>query len=430
MFPSVFAKPISLTVFGRSLLLISLEVAANAICWAFAARSHAILGLAILAWVHVIIEVRTALDADHISAIDNATRTLINHGRLAITCGLFFSLGHSTINVAIVISTSIYNKLNGVGNVGSIVGTAISGSFLFIVGLANSIILCKILRQRRQARRKRHSEHGGADPEVAPNQNMLMMRLLGPLVNFVNRPWKMYPVGVLFGLGFDTASSVALLAISALANDSGTNTRIPPSDVIILPLLFTTGMTLVDSVDSVLMLYSYTGFAGHSWRIFEPSSSPSRTTDARSVNTHGEVSPATANEVAPADQPCNGIENESRTVDNAAHDSDSDAARREHSDRMVMVKRSTMSELSITLTTMSILLAFSISLIEIMGLIGGNCGRCQAAASAPDGGGLAGMWWRGWAQANDNSGYIGAAIVGTFIVIVGGWYMRRFCMRF
>lgn len=181
----------------------------------------------------------------------------------------------------------------------------------------------------------------------------------------------------------------------------------------------------MDSVDSVLMLYSYTGFVGHSWRIFEPSSSPSRTTDARSVNTHGEVSltkertvevsPATANEVAPADQPCNGIENESRTVDNVAHDSDSDAARREHSDRMVMVKRSTMSELSITLTTMSILLAFrsvnevairpmtglilrSISLIEIMGLIGGNCGRCQAAASAPDGGGLAGMWWRGWAQ--------------------------------
>jgi high-affinity nickel-transport protein len=115
--------PRSLTVFGRSLLLITLEVAANAICWAIAARSHAILGLAILAWT---IGLRHALDADHISAIDNATRTLINHGRLAITCGLFFSLGHSTIvivvNVAIVISTSIYNKLDGVGNVGSIVG--------------------------------------------------------------------------------------------------------------------------------------------------------------------------------------------------------------------------------------------------------------------------------------------------------------------
>jgi len=137
-------------------------------------------------------------------------------------------------------------------------------------------------------------------------------------------------------------------------------------------------MTLVDSVDSILMLYSYTGFAGHSWRIFEPSSSPSRTTDARSVNTHGEMSltkertveapPATENEVAPANQLCNAIETESRTMDNAA-----DAARQEHSDRMVMVKRSTMSELSITLTTMSILLAFrsvnEVAVRPITGLI-------------------------------------------------------------
>jgi len=332
------------------------------------------------------------------------------------------------VNVAIVISTSIYNKLDGVGNVGSIVGTAISGSFLFIVGLANSVILYKILRQRRQARRQRDSEHGGSDTEPDPNQNMLMMRLLGPLVNFVNRPWKMYPVGVLFGLGFDTASSIALLAISALAKDDGSDT-IPPSDVIILPLLFTTGMTLVDSVDSILMLYSYTGFANHSWRIFEPRSSSSRTGDARSVNKHGavcsidertaEACSATADEVVPVNQSRDANETENKTVDNAGHDSDRDTARREHDDHMLLVKRNTMSELSITLTTMSILLAFGISLIEIMGLIGANCGKCQVAASAPDGGGLAGTWWRGWAQANDNSGYIGAAIVGTFIVISG-----------
>lgn len=95
-----------------------------------------------------------------------------------------------------------------------------------------------------------------------------MMRLLGPLVNFVNRPWKMYPVGVLFGLGFDTASSIALLALSALAWRSDQGSRVQPSTIIVLPLLFTTGMTLVDSLDSILMLYSYSGFPERSWKIF------------------------------------------------------------------------------------------------------------------------------------------------------------------
>lgn len=129
-------------------------------------------------------------------------------------------------------------------------------------------------------------------------------------------------------------------------------------------LLFTTGMTLVDSVDSILMLYSYTGFADHSWRIFEPSRSPSRTGNARSVNKHGaassteertaEVCPVT-NEVDPVNQSRNAIEPESKTVNNAG---DSDAARQARADRMLLVKRNTMSQLSITLTTMSILLAF------------------------------------------------------------------------
>jgi high-affinity nickel-transport protein len=133
-------------------------------------------------------------------------------------------------------------------------------------------------------------------------------------------------------------------------------------------LLFTTGMTLVDSVDSILMLYSYTGFANHSWRIFEPRSSSSRTGDARSVNKHGavcsidertvEACSATADEVVPVNQSRDANETENKTVDNAGHDSDRDTARREHDDHMLLVKRNTMSELSITLTTMSILLAF------------------------------------------------------------------------
>lgn len=183
-------------------------------------------------------------------------------------------------------------------------------------------------------------------------------------------------------------------------------------------------MSLVDSLDSILMLYSYTGFAGHSWRIFESNSFPVRTGDRQSVNMHCEVSGtgeravevcgATANEAAIV--PRDATETESKTVDNARRDCDSDAAGPEQKGRMTLVKRSTMSELSIVLTTMSILLAFrsvnevtvrqpmarlifpSISFIEIMGLIGAYCGKCEAAASAPDGGGLAGSWWRFWAQ--------------------------------
>ncbi|KAF8842136.1 NicO-domain-containing protein [Paxillus ammoniavirescens] len=415
------------TVLGRSLLLVILEIAANVICWAIAARSRSFLSLAILAWT---IGLRHALDADHISAIDNATRNLINHGKLSVTCGLFFSLGHSTIvivvNAAIIISTGVYEKLNGVGSVGSIIGPAVSSSFLFIVGLANSVILWKILRQRRRARCKGDSEDGDAYLEPPPNQNMLMMRFLGPLVNFVDRPWKMYPVGVLFGFGFDTASSIALLAISALAKDDASGNRIPPSQAIILPLLFTTGMTLVDSLDSILMLYSYSGFADLSWKIIEPrnalptaSAQPmeeavlsTRSPEARTAS----VGDGEQVEVIPLDSSPDALET---GEDNKV------TSTRDDSDRMTRVKRNTMSALSIVLTTMSILLAFSISFIEIMGLIGDNCTKCQAAASAPDGGGLAGQWWRGWARANDNSGYIGAAIVGVFVIIVSGWYVTR-----
>jgi len=316
------------------------------------------------------------------------------------------------VNVALVISTSIYDKLSGVGNVGSIVGTAISGSFLFIVGLANSIILYKILRhRRRQARRKLDSEQETIEA-IAPKQGMLMMRLLGPLVNFVNRPWKMYPVGVLFGLGFDTASSIALLAISALAKGGENHTRIPPSEVIILPVLFTTGMSLVDSLDSILMLYSYTEFADHSWRIFERSSSGSGGGDARSVDVRCEEKGAEgpAGEVV--------VEEVCQTADDARQDDNSGA-------KQMLVRRSTLSQLSIVLTMMSILLAFSISLIEIMGLIGQYCGECSAAASAPDGGGFAGKWWRAWGKANDDYGYIGAGIVGVFLAVVLIWYGGR-----
>ncbi|KIY72001.1 NicO-domain-containing protein [Cylindrobasidium torrendii FP15055 ss-10] len=448
-----------LTIFGRSLLLVVGEVLANAICWIVAAvlfapsrETQGVLGLALLAWT---LGLRHALDADHISAIDNATRGLMNHGQLPVTCGLFFSLGHSTIvvvvNVAIAISSDIYEKLDNVSEVGGIVGAAVSGSFLFIVGLANSIILYRILKQRRKvgtlrpchqlqlylhhrSQRKQQLAAGVSDePEDdGKNNNMLMMRLIGPVINFVDRPWKMYPVGILFGFGFDTASSIALLAVSAIAKKGPNGEGIPPRDIVILPLLFTAGMTLIDSLDSILMLYSYSGFPEKSFAIFEKGvalpvdeeAAEALTSDAGSQHSVPVLpsNDSASDHSTPKSQ--HSVSQRSATASPTGVDIQFSKKASE-----VKAKLNMMSGLSIVLTLMSILVAFSISLITIMGLIGENCGPCQKAAEAEDGGGLAGRWWRGWANANDNSGYIGAAIIGAFIVVVISWYAGRWAVR-
>ncbi|KAI0333765.1 NicO-domain-containing protein [Cubamyces sp. BRFM 1775] len=457
-----------LTILGRSVLLLTAELLANAVCWVVCAilfgrhaETRPILSLALLAWT---IGLRHALDADHISAIDNATRSLINMGQLPVTCGLFFSLGHSTIvivvNVAIAISTDVYNHIDGVGAVGGIVGAAVSASFLFVVGLANSIILFRILRKRHRVSiafsrlpspcARMHgsrAEDEEQDDVDESHGNTLMMKVIGPVVTFVNRPWKMYPVGVLFGFGFDTASSIALLAISAIAKRGPDGRQIAPGNIVVLPLLFTVGMMLIDSLDSIIMLYSYTGFPDRSFALFErpappmenlteSNAPPSPSGLASHSRTEADLAGLEELPQNPA-SPCAGVSSEDQqalakdpkkggfvTIQDTKSSMD-DPTRQ----RVLRVKQNAMSDLSILLTVMSILVAFSISLITIMGLIGDNCTPCQNAANAPDGGGLAGRWWRGWARANDNSGYIGAAIVGSFVAVVSGWYGVRFLYR-
>ncbi|CAL1712900.1 unnamed protein product [Somion occarium] len=443
-----------LTLFGRSLLLLVSELVANAICWIVAGilfgrhrETQPILSLALLAWT---IGLRHALDADHISAIDNATRALINLDQLPVTCGLFFSLGHSTIvivvNVAIAISTSVYDKIDGVGRVGGIVGASVSATFLFIVGLANSIILWRIIARRRRMRKERAArlERGEVASEIDEDMddstshgNTLMMKIIGPIVRFVDRPWKMYPVGVLFGFGFDTASSIALLAVSAIAKNGTNGARIAPANIVILPLLFTAGMTLVDSLDSILMLYSYAGFPERSFALFERRN----TDDKKPILSPSPVIPPTPPSSVPAasGKPIQELHRElsassevMKPLKPAISEEPPAVVVSDVSEQMkkdLRVRRNAMSGLSVILTLMSILVAFSISLITIMGLIGENCSSCQAAADDPDGGELAGRWWRGWANANENSGYIGAAIVGAFIFVVGTWYGSRYLWR-
>ncbi|KAF8158078.1 high-affinity nickel-transport protein-domain-containing protein [Crassisporium funariophilum] len=482
----VFTLP-RLTLFGRSVLLLSCEVAANAICWTVAgilfgknSDTRPVLSLALLAWT---LGLRHALDADHISAIDNATRGLINLGQLPVTCGLFFSLGHSTIVivviVAIAISADVYNKIGNVGTVGGIVGAAVSGSFLFLIGLANTIILLRIIRRRRQNKlRDQRIANGETVPEEVTHDpkesHMLMMRILGPIITFVNRPWKMYPVGVLFGFGFDTASSIALLAISAIAKKGPNGSSIPNAQIVILPLLFTSGMTLVDSADSILMLYSYSGFPERTFFLFKK---PGFTDMERGAHLPSLLSDIDDRAAADQDPQCPHsdvrLETQKHEIDSKVgsisveHRKDLDSKNLHDIDHKIQestdlkarpdtplspntttivdadrdrdsvvardtrVKMNVMSGLSIILTLMSILVAFSISLITIMGLIGEQCTSCVAAAEADGGhgGGIAGRWWRGWANANAQSGYIGAAIVGGFLLIVVGWYGGQWAAR-
>ncbi|KAG9046323.1 hypothetical protein FS837_004637 [Tulasnella sp. UAMH 9824] len=377
---------------------------------------------------------------DDFIAIDNATRGLINLGQLPVTCGLFFSLGHSTIvivvNIAIAISTDVYNKIEGIGEVGGIIGASVSATFLFIIGLANSIILFRIIRERRRRARQQLSEDD--DDQRHINDKFFMMRLLGPVTRFVDRPWKMYPVGVLFGFGsslrrFDTASSIALLAVTAIAKrDSDGRPRIANGDIIILPLLFTAGMTFVDSADSILMLYSYAGVTESGFSLFRHVHSIERERDSKpstpqagsteSLAPGQSPSPIQQTAVVAEGDDAGSTKAKQDVKDSDLRDVDEEDDRKEAARKAARLKNNTMSKLSIILTLLSILVAFSISLITIMGLIGENCRKCREAAEAEDGGGLAGSWWRGWAKANDQSGWIGATIVGSFLLVVLGYY--------
>ncbi|EIN12727.1 hypothetical protein PUNSTDRAFT_60012 [Punctularia strigosozonata HHB-11173 SS5] len=449
-----------LTLLGRSLFLVVGELLANAICWIAAglifgrsSKTQPSLSLALLAWTVGLRHGKqfaiswdmfssahpwhAALDADHISAIDNATRGLIALGKLPVTCGLWFSLGHSTIvivvNVAIAVGTD-FSSFNHLSSVGGILGAAVSGSFLFLVGLANSIILWKILKKRRKFKKTGEALEEGS-------HNTIMLKILGPVIKFVNAPWKMYIVGILFGFGFDTASSIALLSISVIAKDKSSDARTPSMGVTTLQLLFTAGMSLIDSLDSILMLYSYTGFPERSWTIFARDRSQSQMNgDLESKMMHvrqidERVVPEEATLPSPErDQAPPSIREEGRELPLEDYKSEVKDIPGDEGENMVqrrntVIQQTTMSNLSLILTLMSIIVAFSVSIITIMALIGENCRSCRKAAHDPHSGDLAGRWWRTWAKADDNSGYIGAAIVGMFVTTVFVWYGSRYATR-
>ncbi|MFZ0042826.1 MAG: HoxN/HupN/NixA family nickel/cobalt transporter [Solirubrobacteraceae bacterium] len=202
---------------------------------------------------------RHAFDADHISAIDNTTRKLMAEGKRPLSVGFWFSLGHSTIvfGLAFLISIGV-RALDGpvrshnsnLHHVTTWVGTLVSGLFLYAIAAINIVILLGIIRVFREMRTGRYSER---ELEEQLNKRGFMNRILAPLVKAVTRPRQMYPIGVLFGLGFDTATEVALLVLAGGAAGAG----LPWYAILCLPLLFAAGMSLLDTIDGSFMNFAY-----------------------------------------------------------------------------------------------------------------------------------------------------------------------------
>ncbi len=197
---------------------------------------------------------RHAFDADHIAAVDDTVRFMLQRGKRPLGIGFFFSLGHSTIvfalAVAIVFSAAaVKQALPGLEGAGGIIGAGVSGVFLWIIGIVNLVVLLDILRLWR----RRRSGHSHEHIETLLAKRGFMNRLFGGrLQKHIGHSWQMYPVGLLFGLGFDTATEVGLLAMTAASASV-----LPWPAVLSLPILFTAGMTAMDTTDGVLMCKAY-----------------------------------------------------------------------------------------------------------------------------------------------------------------------------
>ncbi|HEX3616942.1 MAG TPA: HoxN/HupN/NixA family nickel/cobalt transporter [Solirubrobacteraceae bacterium] len=216
------------------------------------------LGIGVAATAYTL-GLRHAFDADHISAIDNTTRKLMHEGKRPLSVGFWFSLGHSTVVVAIgigivVAEKAVYgavsNSHSHLEQFGGVFGTVVSTSFLYVIALMNVVILAGIVKVFRSMRRGNYDE---AELERQLQNRGLFFRLFGKWMRSISSEWQLYPVGVVFGMGFDTATEVALLATTALFASQD----VPFYSIVCLPILFTAGMNLLDTLDGVFMNFAY-----------------------------------------------------------------------------------------------------------------------------------------------------------------------------
>jgi nickel/cobalt transporter (NiCoT) family protein len=242
---------------GKIVGMYAILAAANAGAWLWALLEFhgnaLLLGTAFLAYSFGL---RHAFDADHIAAIDNITRKLMQEGRRPIAVGFFFSLGHSTVVVALVVAialatTALQGHFAAFREIGGIVATAISATFLFAIAAANIVVLMQVSGALRAV--KISGRLPQEDVDEILSKSGVIGRLLRPVFALIERSWHAYPLGLLFGLGFDTATEVGLLGISAGQAAHGLSVW----SVLVFPALFTAGMSLMDTTDSTIMVGTY-----------------------------------------------------------------------------------------------------------------------------------------------------------------------------
>jgi nickel/cobalt transporter (NiCoT) family protein len=358
--------------------IITLLILVNAGVWAVAGillRFHP--SLASTAILSYTLGLRHALDADHISAIDLMTRRLIASGQRPVTVGTYFSLGHSTIVIVtsiIVAATAaaVSERFDAFGTVGGIIGTSISAAFLLLLGLMNVYILYRLVLQLRIviAISPDQSEQQQQQQAWEVRGGGCLFLALKKLFKLIDRPWKMYPLGVMFGLGFDTSSEIALLGISSIHGAQGTSIWL----IMIFPILFTAGMCLVDTIDGALMLTLYI--------------LPSGTTKPK---------PGTNNEI---------------TNPNDLEQQQQQQQQQEQGRPQSQRAKDPLTFLyySIILTGLTVTVAFVIGTIQLLTLI---------LHVGPPSTNPTSRFWRGVEAAADHYDIVGGAICGSFVVFGG-----------
>ena len=252
-------------VAGLTAAIVGLHVVGFFLLFAFIVPAHLTLGgksgafgvgVGITAYT---LGMRHAFDADHIAAIDNTTRKLMADGQRPLAVGFFFSLGHSSVVFLLSfafaaglrgLSGAVADDSSSLHTATNLIGPTVSGVFLVVIGVINLVVLIGILRV---FRRMRHGEYDEQELEEQLNNRGLMNRFLGRATRAIKKSWQMYPLGLLFGLGFDTATEIALLATAGAAAVSG----LPFYAILCLPILFAAGMSLLDTIDGAFMNFAY-----------------------------------------------------------------------------------------------------------------------------------------------------------------------------
>ena len=351
-------------------LLIVINLAVWAVCGIMLASKYThLLSTAALAYS---LGLRHALDADHISAIDLMTRRLIATGQKPVTVGTFFSLGHSTIVVltSIVVAATaagVSSRFDNFSNVGGIIGTSVSAAFLIALGLMNGYILYKLIIQLQKVIRMQAEQEANEAWKIEGGG--VLFRILKKMFKLIDRPWKMYPLGVLFGLGFDTSSEVALLGISSIQGAKGTSMWL----ILVFPILFTVGMCLVDTIDGALMSSLY-------------------------------LAPMAAGDIKDEDKRRGAVETTPRI-------GDEEVVTAPPEDRVNAQVRSPLTFLyySIVLTALTVAVALIIGVIQLLSLIL-NVAVSEETAEHN-------QFWRGVETAGEYYDVIGGVICGSFVIV-------------